>query len=75
MNEQIRLIAIKAGIDIRGHLTESGPIVDEKPSISDLEKFAELLIEEVRSICCENMGYSDTKHVYSRLEQDFGVKE
>jgi hypothetical protein len=37
-------------------------------------KFAELLIEEVRSICCEGMGFSETNYVYKRLGQELGVK-
>jgi hypothetical protein len=46
MNDQIRKLAIKAGIDIRGHLT-GVLIVDEKPDVQDLEKFAELIIRDV----------------------------
>jgi hypothetical protein len=45
MNDRIRKLAIKSGIDIRGHLT-GDLILDEKPSVSDLKKFAELIIRE-----------------------------
>jgi hypothetical protein len=49
MNERIRKLAIKSGIDIRGHLT-GDLTLDEKPSVFDLEKFAELIVRE-----CVNM--------------------
>lgn len=72
MNELIRKLAINSGIDIRGHL--SGVLtLDEKPSIVDLEKFAELIVR-----ACADVGerYADGNYEVPRqILEHFGVEE
>lgn len=76
MNEQIRKLAIKAGIDVRGHLT-GNLILDEKPSVNDLEKFAELIVQD----CANELlkwRYEpfplDAESAARIIKQHFGVK-
>jgi len=84
MNEQIRKLAVKSGIDIRGHLT-GFLFVDEKPNVTELEKFAELIVKECANICNgvgvavfsepvqNNLGTAQTCKI--AIEKHFGVEE
>ncbi len=85
MNERIRKLAIKSGIDIRGHLT-GDLILDEKPSVSDLEKFAELIMQDmhkkviasilITDVVAEEKGLIPTAEDYIlAINKDFGVEE
>ena len=79
MNERIRKLAIKSGIDIRGHL--SGVLtLDEKPGVNDLVKFAELIVRECAGhiddlITCDDDGNQilDCDDVRTELLEHFGV--
>ncbi len=67
MNERIRKLAIKSGIDIRGHLT-GNLTLDEKPNVIDLEKFAELIVRECMSIAKQ---VEDDEFPIAGAEQDY----
>lgn len=79
MNERIRKLAIKSGIDIRGHLT-GNLTLDEKPSVIDLEKFAELIVQE----CIETLRlvpynsdreFGDEVIYQDTIKKHFGVEQ
>ena len=75
MNERIRQLAIKSGIDIRGHLT-GDLILDEKPSVSDLEKFAELIVREcIDTVLDCTVEYCTRPQIVSEIKEHFGVEE
>lgn len=83
MNEQIRKLAVKSGIDIRGHLT-GFLFVDEKPNVAELEKFAELIVKECISVMKSTVDESidiDRKlgetyyWIKSDIKNHFGVEE
>jgi hypothetical protein len=79
MNPQIRALAIKSGIDVRGHLT-GNLMLDEKPGVYDLSKFAELIVKE----CAELTRWREKDmsaeqrirlEIYQEIKQHFGVTE
>jgi hypothetical protein len=77
MNERIRKIAIASGIDIRGHLTNN-LFLDEKPSVADLQKFAESLVEACAQVCLSqygptNLNYKPRERFAEAVKQHFGV--
>ena len=75
MNDQIRKLAIKSGIDIRGHLTGSLTL-DEKPSVADLEKFAELIVRECLEVSSSAANVCDNNsHVCRKIREHFGVEK
>lgn len=78
MNERIRELAVKSGIDIRGHLT-GFLFVDEKPNVTDLEKFAELIVKEcanyVDELSIHQQQFKGTLNVGNAIRCRFGVKE
>lgn len=74
MNERIRKLAIKSGIDIRGHL--SGVLtLDEKPSVFDLEKFAELIVEEMYDFIMEESANDNGIPDLGKIKEHFGIEE
>jgi hypothetical protein len=65
MNERIRLLAEQAGISTTDH--GRGPFIDDDVSLGDLERFAQLIVQE----CCQLID--DATPVYSpeNLQEDY----
>jgi hypothetical protein len=83
MNERIKQLALQAGLTWRvqsPHYTNTNSPIDFPVSANrDLEKFAELLVEE----CCRRLGEETIRHdgygynqheLYNRLRKHFGVE-
>jgi hypothetical protein len=77
MNERIRHLAIISGIDIRGHMN-GVPFLDQKPSVCDLEKFADTMIKECADIAkfyVMNIStYGDAEYVEEQIKKHFEDK-
>jgi hypothetical protein len=78
MNDQIRKLVIKSGIDIRGHLN-GNLILDEKPSVADLEFLVKKVIEECARVCLDqrdpsNLNYKPSERFAEAIKEHFGVK-
>ena len=84
MNEQIKLLAEQAGLEWKvqpPHFTNTNNPIDFPKSVnSDLEKFAELIVNE----CCQVLsketirhdGYGYNQHaLYQKIKEHFGVEE
>ena len=68
MNERIRELVRQAGVSVRGHYDETGS------TPAELEKFAELVLEDVMSIC-EDLGDKgmDGHHCVDAIKDKFGL--
>ena len=83
MNERIKQLAVEAGLLPR----EIGPVVETrhmKKKEQDIEKFAELIVQECMTICKEhpsrivsNNWVADAvaPDIVSQFEEHFGVEE
>lgn len=70
MNERIQELADEAEIYADSIVDLGGEFHEEYT-----KKFAELLIEETRKICSENMGYSEYIAMRNRVQSHFGIEK
>ena len=69
MNDQITELVRQAGVSVRGHYDETGS------TPAELEKFAQLLLAEVLSIC-EDLGDQgrDGHYCVDAIRNKFGLQ-
>jgi hypothetical protein len=76
MNERIRELAEQAGIHFGRSATLDGSNIARFVTTSDMEKFAELIVEEcllkINGAKIRNESYTE---LIERIKEDFGVKE